>query len=156
MNCDETIESSFPIHFQFAFKLPPEVDWLNSVSIRIGSMRIPCGRDQFELIRIQCALFSSCRQASSHILQYGNTYIAIHTKAIHNMVLTCIVVSLSFLQKLGTIFTHCIELSTLNPQMFSPCINTWYAISYTNVKLIHLISEEFTRCERISHSSIFT
>ena len=63
MNCDETIKSSFPIHFQFAFKLPPEVDWLNLVSIRIGSMRIPCGRDQFELNRIQCALFSSCRQA---------------------------------------------------------------------------------------------
>ena len=64
-NCDETIVSSFPIHLQFALKLSPEVDWLNLVSIRIGSMRILCVRDQFELICIQCALFLSRRQAFS-------------------------------------------------------------------------------------------
>ena len=28
------------------FKLPREVDWLNAHSIRIGSMRIQCGRNQ--------------------------------------------------------------------------------------------------------------
>ena len=35
---------------------------VNPLLIRIGSMRISCGCNQFELIRIQCALFLSCRQ----------------------------------------------------------------------------------------------
>ena len=47
-NCDETIVSSFPIHLQFAFKLPPEVDWLNSNRVNANSV----WTDQFELIRI--------------------------------------------------------------------------------------------------------
>ena len=62
---DDTIAFCFPIHFQFAFKPPLKVVSLNPHSIRIGSMRIPCGRNQCESIRIQCALFLSCRQALS-------------------------------------------------------------------------------------------
>ena len=58
-------QSTYNSHSNY---VPLEVDWLNSVSVRIRSIRILCGRDQFKLICIQCALFSLCRQALRNLV----------------------------------------------------------------------------------------
>ena len=51
------------------FKPPREVDWLNAHSIRIGSMRIQCGRNQCALnahrMRIRCPVWTGLYTGSN-------------------------------------------------------------------------------------------
>ena len=45
------------MRIQIAMRIQTTVVWLNPVLIRIGSMQIPCGRNQFELIAFNAHYF---------------------------------------------------------------------------------------------------
>ena len=57
------------------FKPPREVNWLNAHSIRIGSMRIQCGRNQCALnahrMRIRCPVWTTGLKWSGYVTKNG-------------------------------------------------------------------------------------